>query len=115
MNTQGTDGTDPPKKPAKTTFPKERLYQLQKNYRERKKERVKKLESDLEEANREIDAGKVALAAARDEILQLKHTVASFRMKFEVASDELKETRHALNLLRETNSIEVTYFSVNSV
>jgi len=72
------------------------------------------MESDLEEAKKEIDAGKVALAAANEEILQLKHTAASFRMKFEVASDELKETRYALNLLRETNSIEVTYFSVTS-
>ncbi len=88
------------KERAKSTFPKERLYELQKNYRERKKEKVKKLENDLEAALLQIDAQKAALSAANEEIIQLKLQVASFRMKFQVANSELEETKIALNFLR---------------
>lgn len=96
------DADDPPrkKKPGKSTFPKERLYQLQKNYRERKKDHVKKLERDLEDAKQEIAEGKAALKAAHHDIVQLKLQVAKFRFQFQVANSELEETKLALNFLR---------------
>jgi chromosome segregation ATPase len=102
----GTGGPDPLKKTkSKTTFPKERLYQLQKQYRERKKEKVKKLEMDLDEARAKIEAEKAATDAAHAEIIQLKLQAASFRMKYEVATNELEETKFAMNLLRRGNSL----------
>jgi chromosome segregation ATPase len=91
------------KKRAKSTFPKERLYQLQKNYRERKKEKVKKLEEDLAAATSQIEAEKAALSAAMDEIYQLKLQLASFRMDSEATKFELARTCDVLNLLRRTN------------
>jgi chromosome segregation ATPase len=104
MNTDGLSNGGPPvKKRAKPTFPKERLYQLQKNYRERKKEKMKKLEEDLAAATAQIETEKAALSVAKDEICQLKTQLASFRMDCEATKFELARTCDVLNLLRRTN------------
>lgn len=86
------------KKTAKSTFPKERLYQLQKNYRERKKEHVKKLESDLEEARKHIAQQDAVIDAALDEIAQLRLEVQKYRADLQAAHCEL-------NLHRTSNPI----------
>ena len=90
----------------KSTFPKERLYQLQKNYRERKKAAAKKNESELEEARALIQEQQEALAAARLEILQLKAQLTNFRIDFEITKNELVETKAALKLVRQFRGIE---------
>lgn len=97
---------DGQKKPAKSTFPKERLYQLQKNYRERKKAKAKQLEGDLDAAKKQIDE-------KNDEIVLLKLQVARFRVKLQAASCELEETRAALNFVRRFFCTGKSNFSVN--
>ena len=90
----------PAKKKKNSTFPKERLYELQKNYRERKKQAVKNLERTLEATNQQMDAEKAVHAAALKEIVELKLRLASFRVKLQATSCELEETKIALNLVR---------------
>ena len=99
------DGQEKKQRP-KTTFPKERLYQLQKNYRERKKAAAKKIETELEEARAQIQEQKNALEAAQYEILQLKAELAGLRIDFDITKKELVETKAALKIVRQIRGIE---------
>lgn len=73
------------------------------------------LESDLEQAKQQIEAEKAALAAAHDEITQLKVRLGNFRVKFQATSSELEETKVALYFLRQSHACKLRNVSDNFV